>query len=231
MQPTPDPYVDQIVENLIGVSSERQYDAWQTAVDLLHTQPERIVPGLCDVVDHVLDAGLDTSIANAIVFVVCSNTEQQPELVPLDTLHRWAAAADRFEPHGLGSVLTMLSRVRPDQVVSRYHALALETSFDAGIGSSELWANVGTAYPEVVLEIAEMWFKQMGWDTEFGSSLLRVFEDLARVRPDQIEAMIRIVEDAQTSEVPVEPGLIRLRQHNFASPGDVIATLDAARGR
>jgi hypothetical protein len=229
MASAPDPFVDQLIDDLCGTDPERQYRAWEKAVDVLRATPERIAGGLCEVVDSFLGSDRHRARAGPTLFVLANHTARRPDLVPLQTLERWLGAPQRLDAMGLLSTLTMLSRLRPDLIAGPYYRLALEATLEHPVPSAELWSNVGRDQPDIVLEIAEVVFEQAGWDTPLAAAVVSILKRLGAARPDQIDAMVAVVQAAAHREPPPEPGTIRLRTSNLSSPDQVIAELHALR--
>ena len=248
---TPDPRVDRIIEQyLLGPTWEAEMDAASRRMNkaLKDGDPSKIrredlallgsdspemalskelsrnpspalIDGVCELVEELIEADPSDKRINPLVLALYVSVMNRPDLIPVEAFQTWVTGKRPFNDYLRASLYAGIATVQPDWIIENTLVDAVVTAVSAK--QSDFWAQIGNAYPGLLLQFADNYFKQKLWNRELVSLFGSAFISVAKERLEEIPAMIKILTNHRGD--PPDPGVINFRYIEFS---DLIKKLE-----
>jgi hypothetical protein len=180
-----------------------------------------LVAGVCELVDELIKADPMDERIEALVLQLCLGLYRHSDLIPVRKFQKWAADAAVFGDQIRARLYGLLADVCPEWIIE--HKLEDAVSVSVASESSDFFSKIGVCYPELLRQFVERYLSEAGWDSETSSTLMRAIQNAARERPEEIEALIALVEALRVE--PTKPGMIDFRYLGVAETLDSLRAL------
>jgi len=180
-----------------------------------------LVAGVCELVDELTEADPMDERIETLVLALCLGLYRHSDLIPVRKFQQWAAEDAVFGDYIRAQLYGLLADVCPEWIIE--YKLEDAVSVSVAAKSSDFFSKIGVCYPELLRQFVERYLSEAGRDSETSSMLMLAIQNVARERPEEIEALIALVE-ALRGERP-RPGIIDFRYVGLTETLDSLRAL------